>query len=122
MRFGSRSLRYSTGVPVDAEVGWLVRWGAGCVGRKFWLNRVVQVFSGAVEILAGMLTSFRRIVEMVVRARPFPAIVAAARVKLNATVAWTSQATLAVNMSQGAALWIGIHEFDRSVRGGYSRR
>ena len=83
--------------------------GPGCLGRKFWLNRAVQGFShgqcsgrcrvmrrAEVEILAGTLTSFRRIVAVVARARPFPAIVAAARVRLNAMTARTSQAALAV--------------------------
>jgi len=49
-------------------------------------------------ILAGMLTSFRR---MVAVARLVPAIVAAARVRLNAITAQTSQAAFAANFPDG---------------------
>jgi len=47
-------------------------------------------------ILAGTLTSFRRMVAVVALARPAPAMVAAARVRLNAMTARTSQAAFAV--------------------------
>ena len=53
------------------------------------------------EILAGTLANFRRIVAVVARARPLPVIVAAARVKLNAMTAMTSQAALAVKTPEG---------------------
>ena len=61
-----------------------------CSGRCRVMRRAED------EMPAGPLTSFRRIVAVVARARPFPAIVAAARVKLNAITARTSQAALAV--------------------------
>ena len=50
-----------------------------------------------VAILAGTLTSFRRMVAVVALPSPVPAIVAAARVRLKAITASTSQAALAVN-------------------------
>ena len=52
-------------------------------------------------ILTGTLTSFRRIVAVVALARPAPAMVAAARVRLNSITARTSQAAFAVNTPEG---------------------
>jgi len=52
-------------------------------------------------ILAGTLTSFRRIVDVVALARAGPVMVPAARVRLNAMTATTSQAAFAVNIPEG---------------------
>ena len=52
-------------------------------------------------ILAGMPTSFRRMVAVVALARLVPAIVAAARMRLNAITAQTSQAAFAANFPDG---------------------
>ena len=52
-------------------------------------------------IRAGMWISLRRMVAVVVLARSGPAIAAAARVRLNAITARTSQAALALNFPEG---------------------
>ena len=50
---------------------------------------------------AGTVISFLRIVAVVALARSAPAMVAAVRVRLNAMMARTSQAALAVNFPEG---------------------
>ena len=52
-------------------------------------------------MLAGMLTSFRRMLALVTLASPTPATIAAARVRLNAMTARTNHAALAVDTPDG---------------------
>ena len=99
-------------------------------GRQLRLNRVIQTDSqrqcsgrwsvrrrAEDAIRAGTLTRFRRIVAVVALLRPVPApaMVAAARVRLNAITARTSQAAFAVNRRQvreGAVFQVGVDLLD----------
>lgn len=101
-------------------VVWSVPWrrvgrvGQPRGGARDWLNKADHAVShGQVSgrcsrirraedaILAGMLTSFRRIVAVVAEARTVPVIAAAVRVRLNAMTARTSHAAFAVKMPEG---------------------
>ena len=88
------------------------RWGE-LLGRWSVMRRAEDA------ILAGMLISFRRMVAVVALASPVPAIVAAARVRLNSMTANTSQAAFAVNAlegrRQGAAFQVGVDLLDDRV-------
>src|SRR5699024_2455792 len=66
-----------------------------CCGRCKMYRRAEEA------IRAGIVTSFLRIVAVVARASPSSAIVAAARVRLNARTAHTNHAAFAVNMPEG---------------------
>ena len=56
---------------------------------------------------AGTVINLRRIVAVVALASPGPVMVAAARVRLNAITASTSQAAFAVNFPEGRVVTIG---------------
>ena len=64
-------------------------------------GRCRMILRADVAILAGMVMSLRRIVPVVAFAKPWPAVVAAARGRLNAMTAKTSQALFAANDFEG---------------------
>ena len=65
------------------------------------LGRWSRTFRALLAILAGILISFRRMVPVLAFANPLPAMAAAARVRLKAITASTSQAAFAVKTPEG---------------------
>ena len=103
-----------TGFRVGAAVWPLVRGQAGCCGPIMLLNnrfhscshghlagRCMVTRRAEDAIRAGMQIRVRRIVEVVALTRRFPPRLAAARVRLNAMTAHTSQAAFAQNFPDG---------------------